>query len=74
MKTPLTGLVLGIVLLAAARASAQTNWPQFRGESAGVVADDPALPETWGPDENIVWTLEVPSRSRPIGRARSAGR
>ena len=63
MKTPLTGLVLGIVLLAAARASAQTNWPQFRGESAGVVADDPALPETWGPDENIVWTLEVPGRS-----------
>ncbi len=63
MKTLLTGLVLGNVLLTAAGASAQTNWPQFRGESAGVVADDPALPETWGPDENIVWTLEVPGRS-----------
>ena len=63
MTIRLTVLVLGVVVLAAPGVSAQANWPQFRGESAGVVADDPTLPETWGPDANIVWTLEVPGRS-----------
>ena len=36
------------------------NWPQFRGLKAGVAPDDPALPDTWGPDQNIVWKLDVP--------------
>ena len=57
-----TLLVIGIVTLATSSA-AQSNWPQFRGVSGGVVADDPMLPETWGPDENIVWTLDVPGHS-----------
>ena len=57
-----TLLVLGIVTLATSSA-AQSNWPQFRGVSGGVVADDPMLPDTWGPDENIVWTLDVPGHS-----------
>ena len=24
------------------------------------VADDPALPDIWGPDENIAWSIDVP--------------
>src|ERR1700686_949013 len=36
------------------------NWPQFRGPQAGVAADDPALPDTWGPTQNVVWEADVP--------------
>jgi outer membrane protein assembly factor BamB len=39
------------------------NWPQFRGNQAGVAADDPRLPETWSTTENVVWRLDVPGRS-----------
>ena len=40
--------------------SADQQWPQFRGPSAGVAADDPALPDTWSPTENVVWKADVP--------------
>ena len=68
MTRRLTALVLGATVLAATPVSAQTNWPQFRGEAAGVVADNPALPESWGTDENVTWELDVPGRgwSSPI--------
>ena len=46
----MASIVSGMLLTGAA---AQTNWPQFRGIGGGVIADDPELPETWGPDENI---------------------
>lgn len=36
------------------------NWPQFRGPQAGVVADDPRLPETWSRTENVAWKADVP--------------
>jgi len=59
------GLVLlsGIALAGAAR----SQWPQFR-PSAGVIADDPALPDEWGPEKNIAWRTPVPGRgwSSPI--------
>lgn len=38
-------------------------WPQFRGASAGVAADDPALPERWSETENVVWKIDIPGRS-----------
>ena len=63
MKVRLIGLILSIVLLLVTSTSAQSNWPQFRGGTAGVVANDPALPDTWGPDENVVWSIDVPGRS-----------
>ena len=63
MQTRLTALVLGIGVLATTGAVAQSNRPQFRGDSGGVATDDPALPDTWEPDENVVWTLDVPGRS-----------
>ena len=39
------------------------NWPQFRGSRAGVAADAPGLPDTWGPGRNIVWSVDIPGRS-----------
>ena len=68
MKTTRAILMSVLALSMAAGASAQTNWPQFRGGVAGVVADDPALPERWGPDENIAWSIDIPGRawSSPI--------
>ena len=47
---------------------AQSNWPQFRGLGGGVIADTAAVPESWGPDENIAWRIDIPGRawSSPI--------
>ena len=61
----MASIVSGMLLTGAA---AQTNWPQFRGIGGGVIADDPELPETWGPDENIAWAVDIPGRawSSPI--------
>lgn len=58
-------IVSGMLLTGA---SAQTNWPQFRGAGGGVIADDPGLPDRWGPDENIAWAVDIPGRawSSPI--------
>jgi outer membrane protein assembly factor BamB len=55
-------LILGVVAVHA------DNWPHFRGTEAGVAADDPALPDTWGPSENVVWKIDIPGRawSSPI--------
>ena len=55
-------LVIGMVALALAgpSAGADDQWPQFRGPSAGVAENDPALPDRWSATENIVWTLDVP--------------
>jgi outer membrane protein assembly factor BamB len=41
-------------------ASANDQWPQFRGAYAGVAPDNPALPDTWSRTENVAWTLDVP--------------
>ena len=62
MSMRLTALGICGVLASASPGAAQTNWPEFRGGTAGVVADDPALPERWGPDENVAWSVEVPGR------------
>ena len=45
--------------LALAGLSASDQWPQFRGPQAGVVADDPALPDAWSETENIVWKTGI---------------
>jgi outer membrane protein assembly factor BamB len=56
------GLVTATVFTAVltVSASAIDQWPQFRGPQAGVVADDPALPETWSETENVAWKVDVP--------------
>ena len=39
---------------------ADGNWPEFRGSRAGVVDDDPVLPESWSRTENVIWKLDLP--------------
>ena len=57
------GGVIGCAALAVVVASADNNWPQFRGAQGGVAADDPMLPDSWGPSQNIIWKIDVPGRS-----------
>ena len=51
---------IGLALLPLSAASAADQWPNFRGPRAGVVADDPALPDTWSETENVVWKADIP--------------
>ncbi len=51
------GLLGGLLL---APMAAQEDWLQFRGPAAGVVPDDPQLPERWSETENVVWTADIP--------------
>ena len=46
--------------LAEPAAGASDQWPQFRGPSAGIAENDPALPDRWSATENIIWKLDVP--------------
>jgi hypothetical protein len=57
-----------VMMLALGSTSAAQRWAQFRGPAAGVIADDPALPDEWGPDQNIAWKASIPGRgwSSPI--------
>ena len=52
------GVIVGSGLVAG-----QENWPQFRGVAAGVVPDDPNLPETWSETDNVVWATDIPGLS-----------
>ncbi len=59
------GAVIGMVtvLLAASiesTAAQEGQWTRFRGPNAGVVADDPRLPEVWSETENVVWMTDIP--------------
>ena len=38
----------------------QDNWPGWLGPEGMPVADNPALPASWSPTENIEWAAEVP--------------
>ena len=55
-------VTVGLTLLAliSVAAAQEAQWPQFRGLAAGAVADDPALPNTWGETENVVWKAHIP--------------
>jgi outer membrane protein assembly factor BamB len=48
------------MLTTASTAVAPEHWPQFRGSDAGVVADDPTLPESWSGTEHVRWRADVP--------------
>jgi outer membrane protein assembly factor BamB len=50
-------LVLAVTTTAVLTAD---EWPQFRGPSAGVAPDDPALPDTWSATQNVMWKVPVP--------------
>ncbi len=48
------------VTVSAVVAAADDHWPGFRGTNAGVAADEPGLPESWSPTENVRWVVDVP--------------
>ena len=52
--------ILGLLSLAVSGARAADQWPQFRGSHAGVVPDDPALPETWSDTQDVAWKIDIP--------------
>jgi len=56
-------LVFCGVLVGSGLVAGQENWPQFRGVAAGVVPDDPNLPETWSDTDNVVWATDIPGLS-----------
>src|SRR5438445_260992 len=49
-------------------AFAGPNWPAFRGGSTPGTPEEKTLPDTWGPDQNVVWKAEVPGKgwSSPV--------
>jgi outer membrane protein assembly factor BamB len=49
-----------LTVLALARVAADDQWPQFRGRTSGVAADNPRLPDTWSRTTNVVWSADVP--------------
>ena len=61
-------IAVGLAFLALSGLSATEQWPKFRGLEAGVIPDDPALPESWSETENIVWKTNIPGMgwSSPI--------
>jgi outer membrane protein assembly factor BamB len=50
----------GLVAALASVSLTAEDWPQFRGNMAGVGVDHPDLPESWSTTENVRWVLDVP--------------
>jgi outer membrane protein assembly factor BamB len=53
-------IVITAVLCLLVNLQAADQWAQFRGPNAGVVADDPSLPDSWSESEHIVWKTQIP--------------
>jgi outer membrane protein assembly factor BamB len=65
-RQPRFALVLGVLLAAAATASAD-NWPRFRGPNGTGVAADKGIPVKWGAGD-VLWKVELPGvgHSSPV--------
>jgi len=65
-------LALLVFLAAAGRshaaATAEAQWPQFRGPDAAGVSANANLPDQWSATENVAWKTDLPGRgwSSPI--------
>jgi len=62
-RTVLVGLVVLAAAMTAVTASAQDNWPQWRGADQSGIAPTADPPVTWSETENIVWKTPLPSWS-----------
>ena len=40
-----------------------TDWPNWRGPHFNGTADGAALPDKWGPEENVLWRCPLPGQS-----------
>ena len=59
-RTSVMTVLVALVATAATLAAENDNWPSFRGANALPIAeDDPRLPATWSPTENVVWKTPV---------------
>jgi outer membrane protein assembly factor BamB len=67
MRLPVQLAALLLPLVACA-ASANDDWPAFRGGPQACVAESPTLPDTWDPKTNVLWKVDVPGRgwSSPV--------
>lgn len=54
--------LVGMAALAADGASADGNWPNWRGPNANSVAEAGDPPVTWSESENIKWKIELPGK------------
>jgi outer membrane protein assembly factor BamB len=53
-------LLLALCTVTTTTAQENQNWPAFRGADAvPIAADDPRLPLTWSPTENVVWKTPI---------------
>jgi len=60
LRASLTIVLLALVATTTTFSAENDNWPAFRGADALPIAeDDPRLPSTWSPTENVVWKTEV---------------
>jgi len=61
-------IVLIVLALASSPASADDNWPQFRGPRGDGHADATGLPLTWSESQNVAWKTAVHDRgwSSPV--------
>jgi outer membrane protein assembly factor BamB len=69
MKPALRALVVVVCCaLLGPTASAQSNWPQFRGPGAKGVAEGSDIPDRWSATENVAWKRDIPGRgwSSPV--------
>lgn len=66
-RPSLVASVLAVALATAPLASAQTDWPRFRGPNGSGVAQSSRLPVQFGPAENVVWKTSLPpGHSSPV--------
>ena len=63
----ISGFVL-VIIACGSNATAQENWPQFRGAGSRGVASGSNLPDRWSATENVAWKRDIPGRgwSSPI--------
>ena len=61
-------LYFSLISLITLTASAQDNWPQFRGPDALGTTEQKGLPASWSTTENIAWSTPIPGRgwSSPV--------
>jgi outer membrane protein assembly factor BamB len=61
-------LIVALICSLLHAASADPNWPQFRGPHSLGVAEDAKLPDRWSQTENVAWKTNIPGTgwSSPI--------
>ncbi|HEY3138632.1 MAG TPA: PQQ-binding-like beta-propeller repeat protein, partial [Blastocatellia bacterium] len=53
-------IALSFIAILFTVATAQNNWPQFRGPGSLGVVEDPSLPDRWSATDNVAWKTEIP--------------